>query len=242
MESAHFIIPPGSGTWWLGLAFVALYGCVIWSWGTAGGQQSRRFWERVWAAGIFLFWLGGQMFLVMQGWWRFNNDLPLHLCGISNLLSVAVLMGHYRRMFVPLFFWGIVGGVHALLTPEVTTGSHPLLVAEYYVYHSSIVIVPLYLMGVHGWRLGRHDWLRALLYNNLLLIPIFAVNLLLGANYMFLIEPPAASNPFVAGDWPYYILGFELAALMHYLLLSVLFRSNGRYAFAMERTPLKTNH
>ena len=89
MESAHFIIPPGSGTWWLGLAFVALYGCVIWSWGTAGGQQSRRLWERVWAAGIFLFWLGGQMFLVMQGWWRFNNDLPLHLCGISNLLSVA---------------------------------------------------------------------------------------------------------------------------------------------------------
>jgi len=222
----QYIIPVGSAEWWFGLIFSAAYGIGIWRWSRAGESDSRRFWERIWALSILSSWLGVQFFLISGGWWRFNNDLPLQLCGISNLLSVSVLLSRNRRLFVPLFFWGIVGGTHSLLTPQVTSGSHPLLVAEYYIFHTSIILVPLYMIRAHGWRLMRYDWLKALLYNNLLLLPVSGINLWLDANYMYLVEPPKANNPFIVGEWPLYIFGFEVAALLHYLLLSTLFRSH----------------
>jgi uncharacterized membrane protein YwaF len=40
---------------------------------------------------------------------------------------------------------------------------------------------------------------------------------------MFLVAPPVAENPFVVGEWPYYILGFEAAALLHYGVLRLIF-------------------
>jgi hypothetical integral membrane protein (TIGR02206 family) len=135
---------------------------------------------------------------------------------------------------LPLFFWGIVGGGHALLTPQVTAGNHPFLIAEYYIYHTSIILVPLYMIWVHGWRLMSYDWLKALLYNNLLLLPIFGINLWLGANYMYLIESPHVDNPMIIGEWPYYILGFEAVALLHYFFLSMLFSGHWKPASALE--------
>jgi hypothetical integral membrane protein (TIGR02206 family) len=220
----HYVIPTGTQEWWLGLLFSLLYAACIGWWAKFGRSDNRRFWERIWGISILFSWLGTQFFLAHKGWWRLNNDLPLHLCGISNLMSVAVLLFKERRLFVPLFFWGIVGGLQALLTPQVTAGNHPLLIAEYYLYHTSIILVPSYMIWAHGWRIQRLDWLWALLYNNLLILPIFGINLWLGANYMYLIEPPHVDNPLIIGQWPYYILGFEAAALLHYFFLSTLFR------------------
>ena len=231
---AHYVIPIGSIEWWSGLLFALLYVLLIWKWATTDRVHNRWLWERIWALVIFTTWMGVQIFMIYKGWWRLNNDLPLQLCGISNLLSIAVLFFQVQGFFVPLFFWGTVGGVHALLTPQVTAGNHPLLIAEYYVYHTSIILVPLYMIWVHGWRLRRSDWLKALLYNNLLLLPIFLINLWLGANYMYLIEPPHVDNPFIVGEWPFYILGFEVAALLHYFFLSLLFRGHWKHAPAIE--------
>lgn len=222
----HYVIPIGSHTWWVGLFFSISYAaCIVW-WTKSRRIHDRQTWERVWAFVIFSSWVGVQYFMAYKGWWRINNDLPLQLCGISNLLSVGVLFFRARRLWVPLLFWGIVGGFHAILTPQVTAGNHPLLIAEYYIYHTSIILVPLYMIWAHGWCLKRYDWLKALLYNNLLLLPIFGVNLWLGANYMYLIEPPHVDNPMIVGEWPYYILGFEAAAVLHYLLLSTIFRGH----------------
>lgn len=230
----HYAIPIGSQVWWLGFVFLIVYSAGIWWWSKSPRVKNRRLWERVWGIMIFASWMSAEIFMAYKGWWRLNNDLPLQLCGISNLLSISVLLFREKRFFIPLFFWGTVGGIQALLTPQVTAGNHPLLIAEYYVYHTSIILVPLYMIRVHGWRLKRYDWLKALLYNNLLLVPIFGVNLWLGANYMYLIEPPHVDNPLIIGEWPYYILGFEAAALLHYFFLSVLFRAHWKPAPALE--------
>ena len=47
------------------------------------------------------------------------------------------------------------------------------------------------------------------------------------ANYMFLCSPPFAgqdvNHPFIIGDWPTYILGFELIFFIYGLLIYIPF-------------------
>jgi uncharacterized membrane protein YwaF len=35
-------------------------------------------------------------------------------------------------------------------------------------------------------------------------------NFYVGGNYMYLAEPPQVNNPLVIGEWPYYVLWFEV--------------------------------
>jgi uncharacterized membrane protein YwaF len=49
------------------------------------------------------------------------------------------------------------------------------------------------------------------------------MNYITGGNYMYLSEKPIVENPFVIGDWPWYIIGLELAGLLHFYLVYLLF-------------------
>ena len=40
---------------------------------------------------------------------------------------------------------------------------------------------------------------------------------------MYLSIKPIVDNPFLIGDWPYYIIGLELATLLHALLVHIPF-------------------
>jgi hypothetical protein len=45
---------------------------------------------------------------------------------------------------------------------------------------------------------------------------------------MYLIEKPLAHNVFVFGAWPWYIIGFELAAILHFYIVYRIFRTGNR--------------
>ena len=40
---------------------------------------------------------------------------------------------------------------------------------------------------------------------------------------MYLAKKPLANNPLLIGDWPYYIIGLELATLLHAFLVYIPF-------------------
>ena len=48
-----------------------------------------------------------------------------------------------------------------------------------------------------------------------ILVFVGVANYLLDANYMYLAAKPIAKNPMIVGDWPWYILGFELLGFIH---------------------------
>ena len=52
---------------------------------------------------------------------------------------------------------------------------------------------------------------------------IMPFNFYVGGNYMYLAEPPQVKNPLVIGEWPYYVLWFEVFMIV---LLLVLFYSS----------------
>ena len=158
------------------------------------------------------------------GLWTIESSLPLHLCGIAAILSGIVLITQHKRMYELLYFWGITGGYISIVTPEFTIGTQGLLFADYYVSHGGILFAALYCTFVFGMRPSRGFWIKIFLWSQLFIPVVGTFNYLLDSNYMYINAPPVVENPFVVGDAPFHLIGFELAGLLHFWLLSLPFR------------------
>ena len=63
-------------------------------------------------------------------------------------------------------------------------------------------------------RFRRFALLKTLVITNILLIPIGVINILLKSNYFYLCQKPPVNNPFIMGEWPYYLLYAEFFAII----------------------------
>ena len=63
--------------------------------------------------------------------------------------------------------------------------------------------------------------IQAFLFTNCIIIFVGIINYFLNSNYMFLCSPPNVNNPFLIGEWPYYLLVLECIFFIYgYVLLA----------------------
>ena len=152
-------------------------------------------------------------YMITTGVWTVESSLPLQMCGIT-----------WRNQFAYeiLFYWGITGAFHSFLSPEFTTGMNGYLFVDYYISHGGIMFSALYLTIIARMRPRQISWLNIFLFTQIVLPTIGTVNYLLDANYMYLAQAPIANNPFIfTREWPWYILGLEFAAILHYMIIYI---------------------
>ena len=219
----HAVYSFGASGWWGGIAIFAAYAAIVFGAARTWKGEELRIFERWWGYALAALLLVKHLYLYQSGLWNVHDNLEMHLCGFSRILSILLLAFGARWAFYPLFFWGIVGGFHSLLTPELTSGDTPFMYAEYYIVHGGIIIIPLYFVFARGWMIGKWTWAKVLGINILLMAPVGLINYLVDANYMFLCQRPMVDNPFIMGDWPFYIFGFLAAGVLHYGVLTLLF-------------------
>ena len=155
------------------------------------------------------------------GDWNTATDLPLHLCGISGVIcAVLPFLKRKQALFDFVYYTGIIGGVMSMLTPQMNSydGSQFVYI-EYYVRHSIILVMPIYLLQNYGMELSKKSMVKTFMNLNILLAIIMPFNFYVGGNYMYLAEPPQVKNPLVIGEWPYYVLWFEVFMVLLLLLL-----------------------
>lgn len=158
----------------------------------------------------------------LLGNWNTATDLPLHLCGISGIIcAILPFLKCKQALFDFVFYTGIIGGIMSMLTPQMNSydGSQFAYI-EYYIRHSIILVMPIYLLQNYGMKLSRKSMFKTFVTLNILLAIIMPFNFYVGGNYMYLAEPPQVENPLVIGQWPYYVLWFEVFMI---ILLIVLF-------------------
>ena len=174
--------------------------------------------------------------------WTFEKSLPIHLCGLSAMLSGILMFKKNQLAYECLFYWGLAGALQSFLTPELNLGkSDPILYFDYWVSHSGIIFSALYLTIIIGMRPRVKSWFTVFLFSQILIPVIGGINFIInyliindkinhcativqgmvdgGANYMYLFMKPAADNPLLIGDWPYYIIFIEIFALINFWLL-----------------------
>ena len=162
--------------------------------------------------------------LFEKGLWSVTESLPLHLCGLSRILAGIMLIKPNKLGFQFLALIGSPGALHALLTPQLNHGKTEFMVFEYYASHTGIILTPMLFAIVLGYRMQDKSWLTMFIALQFLLAFIGFSNFLFEANYMYLAKRPIVENPMLIGEWPWYILGFEVLGFIHIYLFFKLYR------------------
>ena len=155
-----------------------------------------------------------------NGNWEIQEDLPLHLCSVSNLIVCFILfIPRNQKLFEFLFYCGFWGGLMAILTAQINDydGSYFKYI-QYYQSHGTIIMIPLFMLLHLDYKLSKFSWFKVLITLNIIMLIIMPLNFLIGSNYMYLSEAPNIKNPLVFGEWPFYILNWEFFILILFFL------------------------
>jgi hypothetical integral membrane protein (TIGR02206 family) len=162
-------------------------------------------------------------YLIYHSTWNLRTSLPLQLCSLSGLLSGIVLLFPGQAGFEFLMYWGLTGAFHSLLTPEMTQGKGLYILVDYYVSHAGIILACLFMANRMGYGLRKNSWWKIFLFSQILIPVIGMVDYALQANYMYFMEKPQADNPLIIGEWPWYILAFDVLMAVHFYLIYFIF-------------------
>ena len=149
--------------------------------------------------------LGGATFV--------REHLPLHVCGVSVVLSAATLLFRCRFTYELVYFWGLAGAGNAMITPELTGGFPSYRFFQYFISHAGIVATAIFATWGLGMRPTLGSLLRAFVALNVMAAVLTPVNIALNANYMYLRAAPDTASPFLFLPWPWYIPWLEVLAL-----------------------------
>lgn len=183
--------------------------------------------------GIVVAVLAGVLLAAQLSWWavlatRPNwtpaTGLPLELCDVTAVVGAFALWWRRPILVEVLWFWGIGGGVMALLSPELPGAFPSWLFFQYYVVHGGIVVAPLLLsIGLRVWpRPGAVWWVAAVTLGYALCMAL--VNIVTGGNYLWMRHPPSTASLLdVLGPWPWYLLSVAAVGFVFLLLLQAPF-------------------
>jgi len=237
LSSPHEILEPLSSLWWQTILWssVIIFGILY----GAKFLQNKQLELLAKVIGIILI---ARSILIhpyvnhVTGWDIYNN-LPLHLCGLSAIISGVIIFYRKQWLYECLYFWGIPGAFHSLVTPEFTQGTEGFLFFEYYLSHGGIILSALFCTMYLGFTPRKGSWWRIFLYSQILLPIVGGINWILDSNYMYICDPPIVDNPFIIGDFPEHLIGLEIAGLLHFALVYLPFGIRYQRASKVTESP-----
>jgi hypothetical integral membrane protein (TIGR02206 family) len=187
------------------------------------------------AAILFLEEASYHIWSVYYSDWSLAFSLPLHLCGLSAMLSAVMLINRSYAIFEVVYFWGLAGASQALLTPDIGLFSFPhYLYYKFFLAHSMIILAVLYMVFVEGYRPYLKSIGKVFVVTNIYALVIADFNYFTGGNYLYLAHKPEGASLFdFLGPWPWYILWLEGLVLVSSLICYVPYiiqdmRNSGR--------------
>jgi hypothetical integral membrane protein (TIGR02206 family) len=114
--------------------------------------------------------------------------LPFHICGAVFIPVIIYAFRRYQFCAELIFFWGMLGGLMAMLMPSVDGQNFPhLVVLQTFTFHGTLLIYAVYILVVERRVFTWWSVLRVTLSTYVLAIFATIANMVIhGANYMFL--------------------------------------------------------
>lgn len=152
--------------------------------------------------------------LLLEGRWQ--EAIPLHLCSVSAIVALALAWSAKNWTLDFLWYLGMPGALLALLFPAPAVSRYQaLLDISYLATHALILAIPAYALRT-GQRVRRGRIRHMLLAVHAMALVAFAVNSILGTDFMFLMAPPYGTPlcvPYRMG-YGWYILSLECLVLV----------------------------
>lgn len=150
--------------------------------------------------------LGRLSYLLLDGSFSAQLDLPFFLCRFMSLILPFVLFTRNRFMLGILYFWVLAGTINAVITPDLLFNFGHWEYNLYWVYHLMLIVSIVYAACVYKFKIKWRDYWNAVIATLVFTIFSGLANFLLKANYNYLSEKPeVASILDYMGPWPWYI-------------------------------------
>ena len=196
-------------------------------------QKANENWKKKITQGLSILFIiefvGMEIFHLSKDLWFVEDSLPLHMCAIMWFVTIYLFITKSQWAFELMLYIGMPGGIHSLLTPELTQGVTLLDKIDYFLAHGGLVMAPFYAIFVMDmWPRKNGIW-RAFFIVHVIALFVGLINWILGSNYMYLAQRPIVDNPLIPpesiflGRWPYYIIIFQVALLLHALVVNLPF-------------------
>ena len=162
---------------------------------------------------------------------QLDQTLPFHLCDVAGFLAGYALLSRKPWAQELTYYWGLAATIQALVTPALSYTFPHLTFFSFFLHHFAIVGAALFIPLCDAWRPSQPWWSspwRAFLSVNVYMMVAGVINFKLGTNFGFLARPPDTPSLIDhLGPWPYYILAFEVIALLLFFILTMpLLRKN----------------
>lgn len=163
--------------------------------------------------------IGRMLFTFKEGIFTIQEELPLHLCRLIALILPVFIWHRNAKWINVLYFLIIVGTLQAVITADLQYTIPHYSYFIYWIFHVSLVWIPIFIV----WRLGitpsKKDMLRAFLVGNIYMVFTLMINFSIGSNYFYTRQkPPGGSLLDFFGPWPWYILVVEGLAVVLFIL------------------------
>lgn len=155
----------------------------------------------------------------LNGGWNIQWSLPLHLCGITSIVCIIMLITKSHRLFEIMYFWGLIGSPLAMILPDLNVPYASIAFWAFMISHSMNIIAVVYMITAYKHRPTMNSMKKAFIFTNVYMICIAGFNYIAGSQYyyFYLCKDPASGfvNPFkTISSWPQIIFLLELLTII----------------------------
>jgi hypothetical integral membrane protein (TIGR02206 family) len=144
---------------------------------------------------------------VTSGNFTLGETLPLYTCRIAIFLCIGMLMCESYKCFELAYFWGIAGGIMALMTPDTSGFGFPhLMFVQFFVGHGGMIISLIFMILVYEYKPTKESIYRSSRWTLVYFAIVGVLNYLVDGNYSYLRAKPATATPMdILPIYPYYV-------------------------------------
>ena len=154
--------------------------------------------------------------------WSLHTSLPLALCNFTLLVGAAACWWLTPQLIELTYYWGLVGALQGLATPDLGVPYPHVEFFEYVIGHTVIILAALFL--VVGLRRSPRPGsvVRASIITYLYAVVVALADVVLNANYMFFRHAPRQWTLLrLMGPYPWYLVtGVIIVPLLFIILYS----------------------
>ncbi|MCI0653352.1 MAG: TIGR02206 family membrane protein [Methylococcaceae bacterium] len=149
--------------------------------------------------------------------------VPVSLCDLALFAGIVGLCNPDRQGACQLlYFWGLAGGLQALLTPDLAYYFPEPGWLQFHAHHAGLVLCACYLASTKRirptWRSAGLVWA----ITNGYAAVAGLINLAYGTNFGYLSHKPARPSVLdYFGPWPWYLIAMEAIGTVSIVLLTI---------------------
>jgi hypothetical integral membrane protein (TIGR02206 family) len=161
----------------------------------------------------------------VEGTWSVRFNLPLHLTDAVTVVAIVTLWSPRPLLAEVVYFWALTASLQAVVTPDLGQAFPSIFYFTYFATHVGAVVAASLLVFGLGLTPRPGAVLRVYAITAAFAALVAVVDLITGANYMYLRHKPERSSLLdLMGAWPWYIVAGAAFGLAVFAALAALAR------------------